>query len=258
MKGWAQRATTGVLAMLLVASLIQFASPAGAQSSAQPANKATAAAADTDAIHGEEAILSATMKTSKPTDLIATVSLECAILTKLYNQGGPNNNQTSSEVTGAIDIYLTQTSSTGAERVVPIVSTSQPPQDGSTPNSGDPIKDSVTFCRRHSGQRITDAEENEGVDPANPNPTGDGTDSNENFQDTKEANSFTWILLNAGSDTYTYTVHARYTDNGANGCTATFTDGPTCSRAIVGKRILVLEPTKMANNAVVSNPGYGG
>lgn len=225
-----------VLAVLFTAYTAQSAV---AQSSAQPANKATAVADKLAVVSpgANQEILSTTMKTSKPTDLIMTVSLECAILTKLLTTGSGTGGATSEATTNAsVRVWIEQT----GRGIVPLISSSAPPQDGSTPNAGDET-DKVTFCQREEGRRVTDAENAQ-----------DGVDTTQTYQDTKTANSFTWVLLNAGSGTFGYTVHADIVEQGAT-CTKDLATPETCSSALIGNRILVIEPTKMANNANVAN-----
>jgi hypothetical protein len=233
----ALRGTPTLLVGLLLIGVLFTAYTAQSAIAQTPANKATAVASKvTVTSAGEDnTILAATMKTSKPTDLIMTVSLECAILTKLLTQGSPTAGATSQATTNAsVRVWIEQS----GRGIVPLNATSEPPQDGSTPNSGDD-SDKVTFCQREEGRRVTDAE-----DPQ------DGVDTQQTYQETKTANSFTWILLNAGSGTYEYTVHAEIVEAGGT-CTPDTTNEQTCSDAWIGNRILVIEPTKMANNATV-------
>src|SRR4051794_35382451 len=60
-------------------------------SNAQPANKAVAAGSNVQTMgpDGEQKILSATFKTSKPEDLLISVSAECSILTDVIIAGNP-------------------------------------------------------------------------------------------------------------------------------------------------------------------------
>jgi len=238
----ALRGTPTLLVGLLLIGVLftaYTAQSAVAQSSATPANKAAASASKlTVTSAGEDnTILSTTMKTSKPTDLIMTVSLECAILTKLLTKGpgeapatgGPRSSEAVTEA--SVRVWIEQ-----GDNIVPLNSVSEPPQDPTAP--GDDT-DKVTFCQREEGRRVTDAEDNM-----------DGVDTQQTYQETKTANSFTWILQNAGSGTFTYTVHAEIFETTGT-CTKDLATEQTCSDALIGNRILVIEPTKMANNAVI-------
>lgn len=200
----------------------------------QPANKAIAAGeeiTDVPSGNGTE-ILSATLRTSKPTDLIMSVSLECAILTKLLTAGSTSPNASQDAVTSAsIDVWIEDE----AGAIVPISSISAPPQDPENQGSAD---DKVTFCHREEGRRVSDAE-----DPK------DGIDRTQTYLDTKTANSFTWLLQNAGSGVHTYKVKATLTESGP--CTKDLGTAQTCSDALIGNRILVIQPEKFANDASV-------
>src|SRR4051812_22098811 len=80
------------LATLGLASTVAIAGQGGT-SNAQPANKAVAAGSTVQEFHPSATgtpILSAHLKTSKPTDLLIGVSLECSILTDLNITGGPD------------------------------------------------------------------------------------------------------------------------------------------------------------------------
>src|SRR3954451_8527695 len=92
-----------------------------------PADKVTAAGdhAEVMAPQSNTVLLSATMSTSKPTDLILTVSLHCSILTTVNNTG-----TSTATAAGSVRVW---TEVDG--KIVPVESTSTPPQD--TPPGGD-------------------------------------------------------------------------------------------------------------------------
>lgn len=62
------------------------------------------------------------------------------------------------------------------------------------------------------------------------------------FIQTRSANSFQWTSLNLGSGTHTVELKTLLTTTTTNNGVA---------QALVGKRSLVVEPTKLANNAVI-------
>jgi hypothetical protein len=227
-----------------------------------PANKAVAAG-DTLKVFGPEAettLLSAVLRTSKPTDLLLQTSLECSILTKL--QTGPEANdplgppakstaRASASIHGWIEIDDDAThdgSSDANERVVPVISTSQPPQDGSTPQSGDPAVDGATFCDRTYQRTVEDGET-----PRN------GIDRETDYIDTKTANAFNWVLLNAGSGIHYVRLMADLANAPSGPCTrdteTSIGSGGSCTEAYVGNRTMIIEPTKMANDAEVAPVG---
>ncbi len=84
--------------------------------------------------------------------------------------------------------------------------------------------------RKHQ-QSITDSE-----DPM------DGTDTLTMYLNSKEANAFNWVWLNAHSGTHAIAVKASLD---------TSTEGTATTDGYVGNRVLVVGPTKLANNAVV-------
>jgi hypothetical protein len=166
-------------------------------------------------------ILSATLRTSKPTDLILNVNMECSILTSLTT--GPGSSDSAS-ATGDIKAWVEIDGLT-----VPINSVSNPPQN--PPPVGNPAIDGVTFCNRTYSRTVTDSE----------NPL-DGTDTESDYIDTKSANSFTWLRLNMGAGIHTIVVRATLTTGTVNDATAT---------AYIGNRSLIAEPSKLANDATI-------
>jgi len=230
-----------------------------------PANKATAAGANLEVFGpgAEVKLLEATLRTSKPTDLLLSTSLECSILTKL--QTGPSEEpgfsstaKASASIRGWLEIdddaENNEVPEIGQdERVVPVVSSSQPPQNGSLPNGGDKDKDAATFCDRTYERTVEDGEE----EP-------DGIDRETDYIDTKSANAFNWVLLNAGSGIrYVRLVADLNVEGDEIGTalapcartTSTIGAGMSCTEAFVGNRTLIIEPTKMANDAVVGPSG---
>jgi hypothetical protein len=111
---------------------------------------------------------------------------------------------------------------------VPINSVSNPPQP--PPAAGDK-SDQVTFCSRTYSRTVTDAE-----DPL------DGQDIEDDFIDTKNANSFNWLRLNMGSGAHTIVVKATLTEA---------TNGDATAEAVIGNRSLIVEPEKLANDATI-------
>lgn len=255
-------AAGGSAAVLLTAGLAVAANTPGG--SPTPANKAIAAG-DTMEVFGpgeNVTLLSASLKTSKPTDLMLHATLECSILTKLTTgpdpaQGAIDHAETTASIDGWIEIdddnLANEATETGAPvRIVPVQSTSQPPQDGSTPQTGDEEKDGATFCNRTYARTVEDGEDPE-----------DGIDRETDYIRTKTANAFNWVLLNAGSGIHHVRLMADLDATNANGTCSTAVDDPvvtglspqTCSEAHVGNRTLIIEPTKMANDAIIGNPG---
>lgn len=216
---------TGIVASLAVAVPMTLAATT---SSSQPANKAVAAGSHrVVSAPGEKVtLMSTTFKTSKPEDLLMTVSLECSILTALTT----DNNNPSADAQSAARIWIEIDG-----KIVPIQDVSAPPQN---PGAGGSDADKVTFCNREYSRTVTDGET-----PA------DGIDTQDDFIKTKSAHAFSWVSLNAGSGTHTAVVYAELT---------TGTSGTNAQATLdIGNRTFIVEPTKLANNAVISEAGTG-
>ncbi|HVF12852.1 MAG TPA: hypothetical protein VNA87_07185 [Actinomycetota bacterium] len=199
-----------------------------------PANKAVASGKYLQKVEAGTAVelMRATLRTSKPTDLLMSVTLECAILTKLHNAGLTTKDATSSASASAkIDVWIQDLSG----NKVPISSIGSASQNGSNTHLGD----AVTFCQREEARRIADAE-----DPK------DGIDEVTSYQDAKNANAFNWILLNAGSGVRTFQVMATLTESAT--CTKDLTTKESCSAAYIGNRTFIIQPEKFANDATVN------
>lgn len=220
---------TGILVVLMAGMLVSQAMQASANHT--PANKVVAAGskAVVMAPQTDATLLTATLRTSKPTDLILSVALECSIISDVTT--GP------STVGGATDSATAE----GTVRVwveidgniVPINSISAPPQDPADQNPGDDT-DKVTYCNRVHTQEATDGENNP--------PGGDGIDKYRTYLETKTANAFNWLRLNMGSGIHTIVVKGELT---------TDTAGEAVADAIVGNRSLIVEPEKLANDATI-------
>jgi len=187
----------------------------------QPANKVVAAGDKLAVVAPQTAtpILSATLRTSKPEDLILQVSLECSITTALVT----SNSDPSSSSEGDVRVWV---EIDGVR--VPINSISNPPQP--PPAAGDP-SDEVTFCNRTYSRTVMDQE----------NPP-DGQDREQDFIKTKTSNAFNWLRLNMQSGIHTIVVKATLT---------TTVTGDASAEALIGNRSLIVEPTKLANDATI-------
>lgn len=222
----------GVLAVGLAAGY--FASQGLAAGSGMPANKAVAAGSKIKsiAVNGVEELMSATFKTSKPEDLLISISAECSILTDVVIPGSATGGATqTANARGAVRIWATLDG-----KIVPIEDVSAPPQDPSAPTHTGTDADKVTFCDRLHERTVTDKEDEE-----------DGIDGSRDYIDTKSANAFNWVRLNAGSGPHTLKVWGEFT-------TSALGTGSN-AKAYVGNRSLVIEPTKLANDAVIARDG---
>ena len=198
-----------------------------------PADKVVAAASKRVVIAAgqTETIMTATMRTSKPTDLMMHTALECSIFTQLVT----NNTDNSATAGARARVWLEVDG-----KIVSLIQNSQPPQNGTTPASGNDT-DKVTFCDREYSRTVTNDEQ---LDLLNE------VDQQDDYISTKSAHGFNWVQMNLGSGIHTIAVKATLTTEaeGAEGTTAELE---------IGNRTLVVEPTKMANDAVISeNGGY--
>ena len=193
-----------------------------------PANKVVAAASKRVVVAPDlnEVLMSATMKTSKPTDLMFQVTLECTILTALKT----SNEDNSATASGTVLVWIEVD-----DQVVSLQSVSEPPQNPTPPGND---SDKVTFCDREYQRTVTDDEDN--TPP-------DGIDIEDDYIRTKSSHAFNWVKMNLGSGIHKIEVVADLT---------TAVDGDNArAEAIVGNRSLIVEPTKMANDAVIEEAG---
>jgi hypothetical protein len=140
----------------------------------EPANKVSAAGSETEVIGANqtEVILSEKVKTSKPSDLILGVTLECAITTELTTVGDDTETATS-EIRVWVEID---------GKPVPV-------------SQADADRGQVVFCNRTDERQTTLG--------------GDDTsDSIRTFLEERLSNGFNWMALNVGSATHEIVVKA--------------------------------------------------
>lgn len=222
-----------IAASLALVAIAGFAALTGGPASANhtPANKTTASAASieflTTAEGGEveEKVLATRMRTNQVTDLILEVSSECALWTSTATE-----DTDASETRASVEMYLKVAGS-----VVPVTNDSN--ADG---RFDDPDDGRVVFCNR--AHRM----ETEFIDG-----NDDDTLRIRSFLKTRTANSFTWLLLNAGKgiiDIELWAVlDAEVFEEGD--ISASFGDVGSPAAAGIGKRTLIIEPTKTTNDA---------
>lgn len=212
-KRFAIRGGGAVAGVVGLAVLLNGLVPSGAGATHEPANKVSAAGSAGVVMDPAETVtlMSELVKTSKPTDLILSVSLECVITTELTTVG---NDSAMAEERVRVWVEIDG-------RPVP-VSADDPPADAGK----------VTFCDRLD-QRATTAFEDEDA-------------TIKTLQRTGQANAFNWMALDVGSATHTIEVKAMFIKA---------TDGDATALAAVGKRTLIVEPTKSANDETVTAVG---
>lgn len=222
------RIRKGALAALaVVAAPAAFFGGQAIAGSGLPADKVVAAASKRVVLESgaPQTLMTATMRTSKPADVMIHTALECSILTALVT----NNDTPSSSATNTVRVWVEVDG-----KVVSLTQNSQPPQNGTIPPAGNDT-DKVTFCNRTYSRTMTDDE----------NPL-DGIDQEDDFIATKAAHGFNWVQMNLGSGIHTIAVKAEFEKATAGGGRTT---------AEIGNRTLIVEPTKMANDAVIQEAG---
>lgn len=193
----------GLAALVLVAYIV----PVNADH--QPADKAAVSGSaleflGTEAIDGTTAdavtLLTSTVKTSSPTDLLFQVTAECAIWTDVTTVG--NDDQTAgAQVLVWIEVDGVPVGVVGGD-------------DGK-----------VVFCDRVH-QSVTSLFDDEDA-------------TTRTYQAARSANAFNWMRLNLGNGEHLVEVKAELSASATANAAA---------KAAVGKRTLVIEPTKLAND----------
>lgn len=212
----------------------------------QPADKIAVAGSAPDVVGpaSDVVLLESRMKTSAPTDLMIQFSSECALFTDttVKPQGKLSTAEATARVEAWVEIDATpdDDSDDASNSVVKVASndTAPAPTDISLDNDVPPAAGPgrVVLCHRTQGLQaaldFSDA----------------GLLEDESFirlyQGTRDAQAFNWIRLNMGSGTYEIELHAQIVDeiNTSGGGTAS-------AKGVVGKRTLVVEPAKLANDA---------
>jgi hypothetical protein len=211
-----------------------------------PADKVVASGASLSRVDEgtNQTILSANIKSSKPSDLMIHVSAECAVETRHFRDGKMTNNE--AEGTARLWVEIDG-------KIVPIQAASSPPQDpGAQPAGGD--RDKVTFCHRAEGYDKADGNPLCIESTTGPPPTpAMGCETEEWFQNTKSANAFNWVRLNVGSGDHTVTLKADVTELAGSTTPGEVSE----AEAYIGNRTMIIEPTKMANDTLIIPVGAG-
>ncbi|MDQ5824830.1 MAG: hypothetical protein M3441_11595 [Chloroflexota bacterium] len=208
--------SASVAVLMTSVLLLMGVNPAGksvfAGTPQEPANKFAASGSSTEVAGPGQRILllNEQVKTSKPTDLVFGVTLECSITTDVTTVGSETQ-----QAFGQVRVWVEVDG-----RTVPV-------------SQDDPDSGKVVFCNR-TYQRTTQL----GSD--------DETDAVRTFMETRTANGFNWMLLNAGSAVHQINVYAEFTTAATPGSSAL---------AVVGNRTLIVEPVKAERNEVVVELG---
>lgn len=207
---------------LALAAVVAWGSFGTAQATHSPANKVVASGTSlevTDALEGPVELMSARLKTSSPTDLMLQVTAECALWTDVATTGND-----SSTAIARVEIWIEIDG-----EVVPVSS-----DDTATGGTGTPIevgqaeKGRVVFCNRAYQMTVANADDEDLMIKM--------------FNRTRNANAFNWLTLNVGSGQHEIKVFGSLTSEYTANAFA---------KAAIGKRTLIVEPTKLANDASI-------
>jgi hypothetical protein len=257
--------------VVLAALILAYVMYKPAVANHTPADKVVASGSDVEhfTVGQNQLLLSGKLRTSKPTDLMFHATFECSILTRITTgqpleqpspaptitplppPSVPPANDTAT-TTGQIQAWIEVDDDPAsgelpevgqAHRVVPIEAASSPPQNGSTPNTGNKDNDSATFCNRTYTRTVDDQED-------------DGQDRESDYIETKTANAFNWLLLNTGAGIHHIRLMADLELDANNTCSRNTADGmdTSCTSGFVGNRTLIVEPAKLANDASTVTP----
>jgi hypothetical protein len=199
------------LALVSTTIAVSFARSEVGATTGTAANKMAVAGSGTDiGVPGQVInMLTGTLKTSTPEDLIITVTAECSIVTSVTTIGDDQQ-----EAFGEIKVWVTIDG-----HVIPVSSV-----DDTGTDMG-----KVVFCNRAHQQSTS----------------GFNLDRDAmitTYLKTRTANAFQWITLNVGAGDHTIVAKAMLNATATNRGVAD---------AVVGKRTLIVDPTKLAVDAVI-------
>jgi hypothetical protein len=161
-------------------------------------------------------VLTETVKTSKPTDLLFSVTAETSIITNVMTTGSETQG-----ADGKLEFYITLDNDPN-----PIMPSGAPGPGQTTQGDTGNIVFANQVYRRTT---------NIGLDDQN--------DMVTTYLETKHATGFNWAVLNAQSGIHTINVWAKYTESETSTAQAT---------GIIGNRSLIVQPVKcQVNESVV-------
>jgi hypothetical protein len=200
------RSLAFLLAAAFIGATIAATLLAPATATHMPADKVVAKGSTTQVIApGEEVpILSGSFRSSSPSDLLLSVTLECSIVTQVTTVGNDN-----AEATGRIVVWVEL--------------------DGEPIPVGEADDGRVVFCDRAHRQTTSLFDDDEDA-------------TIETYLATRTANAFNWATLDVGNGIHVIVVKESLTTETVNDAQA---------EAVIGKRTLLVDPTKMANDATL-------
>ena len=210
---------------LMAVALVFTLTSTGAQATHQPADKvaATSNVNDVEFVEAGESelLLKQSFRTSTTSDLLLQIASECSIITEVTTVG---NDESSGR--GQLRYHLTISTDGGPERPIGIMQTSP-----STTTPGTATDDGgVVFCDRKYERETT--------------LFNDEDATIRTFMETRSANAFNWVQLNAGRGIHTVRLYGSYDEQEVNTATA---------EGVVGRRTMIIEPVKAKNDEQVSD-----
>ena len=206
--------------LLLVGFVIVYVPREPAEAQQEPSNEPAAMVARGDiafaANNQTVEILREIVKTSKPTDLLLSVTAVASIITEVATTVNDNE-----FARGQLEVFVTLDG-----QVV------TPPDSPAPPGPGNPPQGDtgpVVFANRLYQRQTT---------------LFDDTDATiRTFMDTRHAAGFNWMALNVGSGTHLIQVFARYTQANSTQGTAS---------GVIGNRSLIVQPVKAARDETIT------
>jgi hypothetical protein len=244
------RFRTVLLTAVVTAALVSVFAGPGAIATHQPADKVIATGSGIEAFRvgsaseaqeeptvDRQVIMTSRLRSSSPSDLVIGVNLECALWTATSTASEELSEEIdSSETRAQVKVWVT-------------IDGGNDPDTGVIPVASDDAADTgkVVFCDRAHRMDVqffdTDGE--------------DDTDDQLMIQEylrTRTSNSFEWITLNVGNGVHTIEVWAELQAQ-VTRYDAPFgehSDGTVePAAAAIGKRTMVIEPGKFANDATI-------
>lgn len=234
---WTKRVALGAMTLGAGGAVMAWAPILPAHGATGGADKIGVAASDVQIINQTQmpsnnppnpvTLATTTFSTSTVEDLLMSVSSECALYTAV-GAAGPGT--TTSTATGEVMVWLNLDG-----KNLPTSGAGSNPNFGGDPNANPPTTGNgpVVFCDRASNLSTA------GLTP---------TQMLTTYDNTRNADAFTWFALDVGNGSHTLKVMADLVSS-TSGTGATITYQTPAASAVIGQRTLTVEPTHLSNTA---------